>query len=206
MQEQFLEIQQTRRYYQNSLVSKPKILLALHGYGQLAGFFYQKFSFLEERFGLIIPEGPHRFYLNGSSGRVGASWMTKEWRLQDIEENTNYLLQLVEEIQKKHTESTIHLLGFSQGGATAARLYQRNPKLFSQLILWASVFPSDIEKSTFANAAQLNFVLGENDVYFSQDKQIEIKNEYKVLGFNVHSFDGGHDIDQCVLTDILGKI
>lgn len=206
MQEQLFEFNQTRRFYQNSLASKPKILLALHGYGQLARYFYQKFNFLDEHFGLIVPEGPHRFYLNGSSGRVGASWMTKEWRLQDIDENTNYLLQLIEDIKKNRPEFTIHLLGFSQGGATAARLYQKNPKLFSQLILWASLFPPDIEKSTFSSVAKLDFVLGKNDIYFSQEKQVEIKNEYQVLGFNVHSFDGGHDIDQYMLSRILGII
>ena len=35
----------------------------------------------------------HRFYLEGSSGRVGASWMTKEAREDDKKENqTNYFV------------------------------------------------------------------------------------------------------------------
>ena len=90
-----IEFVQKRRYFQNDLEGKKQILIALHGYGQLGQYFYRKFNSLEADFGLVVPEGPHRFYLEGSSGRVGASWMTKEWREQDIQENNSYLKQLI---------------------------------------------------------------------------------------------------------------
>ena len=151
MFEQHFSFEQTRRYYQNSIDGKPHILVALHGYGQLAQFFYRKFSFLSETWGLLIPEGPHRFYLEGSAGRVGASWMTKEWREQDIADNNAYLKQLFEKISVANPNATLHLLGFSQGGATAARFYQQHPELCSQLILWASVFPPDIETVSYTH-------------------------------------------------------
>ena len=40
---------------------------------------------------IIAPQGLHKFYLEGTSGRVGASWMTKENREDDIK---NYLVYL----------------------------------------------------------------------------------------------------------------
>jgi hypothetical protein len=101
LKEAHIEFSQKRRYYTNELKGKSKILVALHGYGQLAQFFARKFAALDQSFGIIVPEGPHRFYLEGSSGRVGASWMTKEWREQDIEENTRYLLALIEKVKAK---------------------------------------------------------------------------------------------------------
>ncbi|MBM3915983.1 MAG: hypothetical protein FJ349_00025 [Sphingomonadales bacterium] len=78
MFEQHLPFEQTRRYYQNDLKGKDKIIFALHGYGQLGQFFFRQFNILNDNWGIVVPEGPHRFYLEGSSGRVGASWMTKE--------------------------------------------------------------------------------------------------------------------------------
>ena len=63
MKERQFEFVQNRRYYQNEIVGKKRIILALHGYGQLAQYFYRKFNSLTNDYGLVIPEGPHRFYL-----------------------------------------------------------------------------------------------------------------------------------------------
>jgi predicted esterase len=205
MFEHHFSFEQTRRYYQNDLEGKRHILIALHGYGQLAQFFYRKISFLSEDWGILVPEGPHRFYLEGSSGRVGASWMTKEWRAQDIEENIAYLQQLIEKVWAEHPHTTFHLLGFSQGGATAARLFQRCPELFAQLILWASVFPPDLEKQVFPTEKKLDFVLGKQDPYFDEDNQLKVLHEYVTLGFKTHTFQGLHDLDQHMLLSLLSR-
>lgn len=206
MIEKDISLAQKRRYYQNNLEGKKHILLALHGYGQLAQFFYRKFNIIDEDWGLVVPEGPHRFYLNGNSGRVGASWMTKEWRDQDILENNAYLTALVRVIHEENPNAQIHLLGFSQGGATAARLYQSNPKLFVHLILWASIFPPDLEKSSFSNHAKLDFAIGQNDIFYDLVNQANIKKEYESLGFNIYQYNGGHDIDQELLDTILSAV
>jgi predicted esterase len=205
MTEQHISFEQKRRYYQNDLEGKAHILIALHGYGQLAQYFYRKFSFLSDNWGVIIPEGPHRFYLEGSAGRVGASWMTKEWRIQDIADNIAYLQQLIEKIRAAYPKAKLHLLGFSQGGATAARFYQQYPELFSQLILWASVFPPDIEKQSFPKGKKLDFVLGKQDPYFKLDSQTKVAQEYTELGFESHSFEGPHDIDRQMLLTVLSN-
>lgn len=203
MFEQHLPFEQTRRYYQNDLKGKDKIILALHGYGQLGQFFFRKFNCLNDNWGIVVPEGPHRFYLEGSSGRVGASWMTKEWREQDIHENNAYLQQLIAKIQLENPHVNIHLLGFSQGGATAARLYQSYPQFFQQLILWASVFPPDIDKSAFPKAAKLQFAIGENDPYFDSEGIESTIKTYKSLGFKVSRFEGNHDLHTPTLLSVL---
>jgi predicted esterase len=205
MQETRINFSQARRYYQNDLEDKSHILIALHGYGQLAQFFYRKFTFLSETWGLVIPEGPHRFYLEGSAGRVGASWMTKEWRNQDIADNNAYLQQLIEKVRTAYPQATLHLLGFSQGGATAARFYQQFPELVTQLILWASVFPTDIEKNGLPKGKKLDFVLGKQDQYFDSENQIKVMKAYTALGFDLHTFEGPHDVDQRTLLTVLTK-
>lgn len=200
-----MHFEQKRRFYQNEIVGKKHILLALHGYGQLAQYFYRKFHPLENDFGLVIPEGPHRFYLEGSSGRVGASWMTKEWREQDIAENTRYLLELTAEIRSSNSTAKLTLLGFSQGGATAARVYQADPSLFSQLILWASVFPPDIAVQHFPPRKRMDFVIGSKDPYFDSESSAKVQNEYSELGFEIHTFEGAHDIHPQTLRAVLDK-
>jgi predicted esterase len=206
MTESHIDVVQKRRFYQNDITDKKEILIALHGYGQLGQFFFRKFSAIEKKIGIVIPEGPHRFYLEGSSGRVGASWMTKEWRETDIAENTQYLLSLIKAIRKVNQNAPITLLGFSQGGATAARLYQTAPDLFTQLILWASVFPPDVEKQQFKMKNKLHFVLGTKDPYFSSENRATLLNEYQKLGFIIHEFDGVHDINETTLNVILKKV
>jgi predicted esterase len=205
MKESQIEFVQQRRFYHNDLVGKDKIVIALHGYGQLGQYFYRKFHSIETEYGLVIAEGPHRFYLEGSSGRVGASWMTKEWREQDIEENNSYLKQLMEKVSSENPKATLYLLGFSQGGATAARLFQQYPSLASHLILWASVFPPDLEKPLFPQGKTLHFVLGNKDPYFDSDSFIKVQEAYTALGFKVHVFDGAHDIDMLALKVILNN-
>ena len=203
LKEAHIEFSQKRRYYTNELKGKSKILVALHGYGQLAQFFARKFAAFDQSFGIIAPEGPHRFYLEGSSGRVGASWMTKEWREQDIEENTHYLLALIEKVKAENAAASFYLLGFSQGGATAARLYQSCPDLFEKLILWASVFPPDVSVQDFEKAGNLHFAIGNQDPYFLEAQKGEVLQTYRNLGFKIHVFEGKHDIDPTTLSKIL---
>ena len=203
LNEAHIEFSQKRRYYTNELKGKSKILVVLHGYGQLAQYFAKKFAALDQACGLFVPEGPHRFYLEGSSGLVGASWMTKEWREQDIEENTRYLLALIEKVKAENASASFYLLGFSQGGATAARLYQSYPDLFEMLILWASVFPPDVSVQEFDQTENLHFAIGDQDPYFLGPQKEEVLQTYRNLGFKIHEFEGKHDIDPTTLSKIL---
>ena len=145
--------------------SSKNLLVALHGYGQLAAFFIKKFNACSNNYTILAPEGPHRFYKNGYSGRVGASWMTKEARVDDIKDNINWLTEWLTSHLKENKYDKIILLGFSQGGATAARWYYNNPNLFDQLILWASVFPPDISKPKIKLPNNNLYVVGKNDEF-----------------------------------------
>jgi predicted esterase len=179
------------------------LLIALHGYGQLAKFFLRKFQGLQSKGRVVAPEGPHRFYLQGSSGRVGASWMTKEARELDIQDNLVGLNALLSELQKSYSPKKITLLGFSQGAATAARWYQQNPSAFNELILWAAVFPPDIDAGSFPTKKPLHFVLGTQDEYYQGEAAQQLLRHYQSMGFKVHTYAGKHDIDGEVLKRLL---
>lgn len=181
-----------------------KLLIALHGYGQLATYFSRKFEQIHPDFDVLIPEALNRFYLKGSSGRVGASWMTKEERESDIEDNQNYLSQLFSKYEPHYKQ--IILLGFSQGGATAARFCYRNKITISGLILWASVFPPDVNQESISLfEGEKYFVLGDNDEFFNEESQKEALDLQTNLGYTNVYFEGKHDVDISVLNAILSK-
>ena len=207
MEHQF-KIEKTVRYFTHGNIETAKnIWVVLHGYGQLPYYFIRKFESLNPNENYIIaPEGMHRFYLEGTSGRVGASWMTKEARLSDIEDNMNYLEVLTKKFLKTHSFSKKILLGFSQGGATATRFHESGTFNADIFILWASVFPPDLDFDPSQSSlmkSQNYFVLGKNDPYF-KGKEAEVKKLFKSKDFNFKTidFDGKHDIDSALLIEI----
>lgn len=196
-----LKIEKTSRYYvEGSLQTAKHIIYVLHGYGQLARFFIRKFQpIINEGIAIVAPEGMHRFYLKGSSGRVGASWMTKEAREQDISDNIIFLNSLHQEITKINAKATFSLLGFSQGGATAARWLQFGDVKIEHFILWASVFPPDLEgltENSRFKGTDNYFYVGDQDQYFDKNQRTEMK-DFLVklnLNFDFIVFNGDHNI------------
>ena len=147
------------------------IWFVLHGYGMLAEYFIKKFEpILNDETCIIAPEGLSKFYTQGFYGRVGATWMTKQDREVEIRDYINYLNQLYEYIckQNNNTNLKINLLGFSQGGATISRWSAIGKVQFSNLILWASVFPNDMnfEQITTDNTFLL---YGDNDEFAAEE-------------------------------------
>jgi predicted esterase len=202
--EQKLTAPKTFRYWISGDCEKAnKLLIVLHGYGQLAEFFIRKFKEVPENYLVIAPEGMHRFYLNGTSGRVGASWMTREGRESDIADNLNWLTQLYSELTEQKTFERTILLGFSQGGATAARWFYSQKVQFDHLILWASVFPPDLEKPIIQSKYKNYFVIGTDDQFYNPEEQKSEMKLYQNIGFQTLQFNGKHDIEADTLKYIL---
>lgn len=181
------------------------VIYVLHGYGQLVAYFCQKFQDIPLKETLFVfPEGRHRFYLKGTSGRVGASWMTKEWREEDIRLNTLSLDLLHQEIVKTHSPEKVTVLGFSQGGATAARWLAYGNMSCDHFISWASVYPPDLALEEYPNLVQKNtFVLGSEDEFFPKEEQKNLLLKYQSQGIHTVQFEGAHDIDKETLIRIL---
>jgi predicted esterase len=205
------------RYYKSAEItsSTKAVWFVLHGYGQLAQFFIRKFSALSDNGVCIIaPEGLSRFYLqhidnSGARGsdRVGATWMTKENRLMDIE---NYLVYLTSIYNKEIGERRIPVtvLGFSQGSATASRWALSGKIRFHQLVLWAGIFPPDMN---FENGKEIlkgknvYHVYGVSDPFLSDSRFQEMKLLSDKLGAAITevTFEGGHDIDSSTLLKLI---
>ncbi len=210
-----VEVPRTARYYKLNTLSKQtkNIWIVFHGYGQLAEYFIKHFENLdaEENF-IIAPEGLSRFYVDGLAGRVGASWMTKEDREEEIKDQSNYINAVLEDagVDTSNAACQLIVLGFSQGTATAVRWLANNGVRPSQLVIWAGSFPHDvdaIEKSDIFKNLPVHFVYGDED-QFLKDVNIEEKTaEFEKMGMklSVWPFEGKHVMDKPTLAKIVGS-
>ncbi len=182
-----------------------KIIYALHGYGQLAKYFIRKFDAINEDYLIVAPEGMHRFYLNGSSGKVGASWMTKEARETDIKDNIEWLNALDTELSERYNIKERVLVGFSQGGATAIRWKMNALQPFDKTIIWASDFPPDMEPKMeqLKGGKENYFVIGNEDEYFNEEQQNKLISLYKSVDFKISTYIGRHNIELPILLQLL---
>ena len=199
-----LEVTKQLRYSVSSKEKGKAMLVAFHGYGQLIEFFSKKFSALNSDITVVCPEGMHRFYLEGTSGRVGASWMTKEWREQDILENNRSIDLLVSRLKNELEPKKIIIFGFSQGVATAARWIASTTVKIDEFIAWAGVFPPDIqlpERNIFPE--KKTAVVGKQDPYIQMDQYKLFRSKYEKFGFRMVEFDEKHEIVPDLLKELI---
>ncbi|MBK5278291.1 MAG: hypothetical protein JJE09_05445 [Bacteroidia bacterium] len=212
MESQEIQFNFKARYYRlgKSDKSTRQLWFVVHGYGQLAQFFIQKFKALEEAgICVIAPEGLSRFYLDGNAGRVGSSWMTKENRLMDIENYIDYL----NGVYKKETSDLkvlppVTLLGFSQGAATVTRWLMDGKINANRLILWAGLFPPDMDFEKGAEilrALEVVEVYGKKDPFLTEASLQQIKELNKKLNLQpeIIEFDGVHELNNDVLLKLI---
>lgn len=205
------EAVKTARYFklEPERYDASRVLIALHGYGQLPQYFLKRFEpLLALGWTVIAPEGFHRFYREGTGGRVGASWMTKEDREADVQDYVRYLNQLTDHLELSDSKPT--LLGFSQGVATAARWTCLGNVQIRRLICWAGVFPPDLDWYREIQpllSTPIDVVLGDSDPYFNADlltTTAKLFDEHSIPYRN-HSYPGGHAVDSSVLTQLLSE-
>lgn len=175
--------------------------IVCHGHGHLAEYFVKQFSCLDDGSHLIVaPEGLSKYYLKGFSGRVGATWMTKEDRLNDIDNYLQYLKAVYGEVRKQLKEEVkVTLFGFSQGAATISRFAAHTDVWFDRLVLWAGIFPPDlppIQSVSRLEGKPVYWVYGTKDPFLNQgimDEQGKIADQIKVTP-EVFSFEGEHEL------------
>lgn len=212
MKEIHIPTTKTARYFQMGEFTEQteQVILACHGYAQLAEFFLKWFEGIDiSKTVVIAPEGLHRFYWKGFNGRVVASWMTKEDRENDIKDYCLFLDNVLDNLPITQSMEII-ALGFSQGAATISRWAESTNKNIDQLVLWAGVFPDDVDvkKINFKVHTPIHVLFGDEDEFYNPDQLEELKNYLieKKLNFEFTAFHGKHKIYVEPLNNLLGKI
>jgi predicted esterase len=165
-----IEVPRTARYHLRAEGPGPasEVWFLLHGYGQLAGAFLAAAAALARPGRLLVaPEGLSRFYLRRGTGEVGASWMTREERAGEIRDTLGYLDLLWERVRDRAVPgAALRVLGFSQGGAAAARWAVLGSAPLAEVVAWGAALPPDLELEGHAarvGGLRWTFVLGAED-------------------------------------------
>ena len=183
--------------------------LVLHGYGQRAKAFAKHFAPVAAAGRRVIaPEALSRFYTDGTHGEVGASWMTSVDREAEIADYLAYLDALADECLGS-TDQPLHVLGFSQGAATATRWAAHcleQERSVQRLTLWAGSVPPDVAPAVLGRM-QLALVVGTRDAYVTPERLEAQQKRLDEAGvtYELLRFDGGHRLDDATLRRLLER-
>ncbi|HEX9957234.1 MAG TPA: phospholipase [Fibrella sp.] len=215
VEEHHVSVRRTARYYTLGTLSAKtrRIWFVLHGYGQLAQYFIRRFDVVaDDETVVIAPEGLSRLYTDQQYGKVGASWITREDRDNEVIDYVAYLDQVLVSVLNGHSlnELDITLMGFSQGASTVCRWLDKSDRIrANRLILWAGYFPnglSDVLRPDTTANLPVEYVYGRDDEYISQLSDVnQYLNRLKtdVPQLQIIPFDGKHVVDRVVLKGLL---
>ena len=207
-----LVVPRTARYLTlGSANDASEVWFLCHGYGQLARDLLGQAKALGSPGRLLVaPEALSRFY-HEDHENVGASWMTREDRLSEIEDYVRYLDLLYDTLFGVVDRSRVQagVLGFSQGVATAARWVARGRARFDRLVLWGSALPPELDdEGSLAplRSVKLTLVSGTRDQFLGEKEWAEQQTRLERHGieYEKRTFTGGHRLDDDTLRAIAG--
>jgi predicted esterase len=207
--EHHIKVQRSARYF---VVGEPgantrEVWFVLHGYAQLAAQFAGVFEPLSNAERVIVaPEALSRFYLDepakrhGPDSPIGAGWMTREDRLNEIDDYVRFLDAVAGEVLgAMKTKPRVVLLGFSQGVATACRWAALGDTRFQRVILWGGALAADMPAERGDQlwyGAQVQLVGGKNDPIVPSTFMDKERKSLVARGVSAElvEFDGGHSL------------
>lgn len=208
-------IQTTRRarYYTiGGEGSVEEVWIVVHGHGQLASVFITYFNSIATPGRLVVaPEALNHYYVEAGTSRraqdarVGATWMTRLDRENDIADYVDFLDGVWGETAAR--AARVVALGFSQGVATACRWIAMGKSRVDRLVAWAGQLPPDVNPSAFTKlSGGVSLVTGTTDEYAAWIAEGNDQARLEAAGItpDVVSFEGGHRMDRLTLDAIAG--
>ena len=193
-----------------------ELWIVLHGYGQLASRFVGGFGAIDDGSRLLVaPEALSRFYdartplASHAAAEVGASWMTREDRADEIEDQAHWLEQVLETYRARVGVGVpVTVLGFSQGAAAASRWVARGGVAPAHLICWGASLPPELDLTAGAplGRTRCTVVVGERDVFVTAELIASERARLDAAGFAYafERFAGGHRLDDATLARVAG--
>lgn len=194
-----LQTPRTAHYVQRgTLATSDTLWIVLHGYGQRAADFIQPFAAIQgDATCIVAPEALSRFYTDGTDGDIGASWMTSAHRTHEIRDYIAYLNRLHAVLCRNAAPEHTHVLGFSQGAATACRWIAQTSATIDRLTLWAGRVPPDLSLKAYADSFRtldLTLVRGTRDPFINAEAWTALHERLETcdIGYTAHTFEGAH--------------
>jgi len=192
----------------NSLTSKTKnVIFACHGMGYLSRYFLKYFKGLnsDDNY-IIIPQAQSKYYIAPKMKHVGASWLTKENTLKEMENIKSYFDSVLS--NEKIENLNFIFLGYSQGVSVAMRYLAKRKIIVSKLILMSGGIPKELTPKDFKylkNKAAIYYVYGDKDEYITEGFLNSEKKRLENLFSNINyiEFDGNHEIKTEIIESII---
>lgn len=220
--EHHLRVLRTARYCTvgDARASTRELWILVHGYGQLARRFLRHFAALEDASRILLaPEALSRFYLESApdgshaEARVGATWMTREDRLAEIDDYVEYLdavlAAALETINSAGANPPrVIVLGFSQGVATVSRWLALGRSQVAAAVFWAGAAANDLDLDGLRarlGDAPLLLVAGDRDPFIDPSTLTTQVSRLRRHGLEPRlvPFAGGHEIDAQALGEVV---
>lgn len=187
----------------------PEVLtLVLHGLGQRARPVAEALAPVVRPGQLVVvPEALARALPRPMAPKAIACWSTGEDAADDLSDNVAYLDGLLAHLRGRFRPGRLQLLGFSQGGLTAARWIGQRAQPWSRVVLWASSFAADVDPAAFREnlgEAELVVALGDADPFATPEGLARARGtlEGLGLGWRLHRFAGGHELPPAAFAEV----
>jgi len=186
------------------------VTVVLHGLGQRAAPVAESLA-ATVRPGqlLVVPEALNRALPRPGAPKAMACWSTGEDAAADLADNVAYLDSLRDHVQARFQPRSWQLVGFSQGGLTAARWIGQRAHDWDRVVLWASPVPGDVDPHRFRKNlgdAELVVALGDDDPYATHVGMARAKVALDALGlkWRMHRFAGRHEVPPAEFAAVTG--
>jgi predicted esterase len=195
-----------------------RVWFVLHGYGQLASRFLRPFDGLVPADTCVVaPEGLNRFYrdmpkADGSHlQKVGATWMTREAREDDIADTLHWLDTVHAAIIATRSVEAVGVLGFSQGVATATRWIAQGAVRPSAFVVWAGGLATDVPQHTLRERlrqVEVTFIAGDHDPFLTDESRPQAVAALRAIQSQARevTFHGEHVLDPMTLGPLLAGL
>ncbi|GAK97657.1 hypothetical protein JCM19294_193 [Nonlabens tegetincola] len=194
----------------NELTDTTKcIWICFHGLGYLSKYFKKYFiNFPKDDHYFIIPQAPSKYYQGSDFKHVGASWLTRENTMQEMDNVLNYLDKVITQENIKG-DPRIVLMGYSQGVSIATRFMSQYFYNVKALIIQSGSLPQELNENdgqhfeTFCD--RIIHISGTKDEYVN-DKVIEREKERIDTLFGTKCEKHRPDIKHVVHVELLQTI
>ena len=200
MQTHRIETARTARFYTHGDErSAREVWHLVHGYGQLARDFLAACESLAEERLLVAPGALSRFYLRRGNGAIGASWMTREDREDEIVDYVRYLDAVAARYPGAPAGRSTCVLGFSQGAHTACRWATLGATHVDRLVLWGGGVPEDLDLARHGGRlARMRLTLVRGSADEAYDAKAHARDRERLqehaIPFETHAFEGAHEV------------
>jgi len=194
----------------NTLTNKTKnVWFVCHGIGYLSRYFLKYFDALnnEENY-IIAPQAQSKYYLGSQYRHVGASWLTKENTIKEIDNVMRYF-DAVLEAEKIPSTVNFIVLGYSQGVSVVARYVAKRKLRCNQLVLLSGGIPKELSKGDFKfldGKTKISLIYGNQDEYLTKELMVsEEKCFYELFGdtATITVFEGKHEVKKEIVSKIV---